>query len=48
MPSSAARVATAAERRPESSAQATPLAASIFMPWPSCAENAFSSSPAGP
>src|SRR5580765_6184690 len=48
MPSSFARSATAGERRPERIAAGTPLAASILMPWPSCASKTFSASPRGP
>src|SRR6266850_6173939 len=48
MPSSAARAATALERRPESSASPTPLFASILMPWPSKEWKALISSPARP
>src|SRR5512146_639732 len=48
MPSSAARWATACERRPLRMAGATPLCASILIPCPSSVWNAFSASPAGP
>src|SRR5688572_7340975 len=48
MPSSRMRAATAADRRPEITATATPAALSALMPWPSRTWKALRLSPSGP